>query len=207
MKWRDIRGFLKNVFQFLVETIVVPAVAYSLGMHAHSRLSHSSTVPRSTVEIFREVFAELEAVVEENGHCLSIRVSMENAEMQAICWGEPGDIAQVLIRLPIKARANHRARVGELLHRLNLTAQRKLWEMDYDGGEIRLCTHLDTPLGPLTAEYFRRLFSTMLLTADIVFPYLAGVILGRYLPEVAADQAEAALRLEWQKTGQSTEEN
>jgi hypothetical protein len=108
-------------------------------------------------------------------------------------------VANIVVRLPVRATKEFRASTGEFLHRLNYAAKRKFWEMDYDDGEIRLLAYTDLITGTLTEGLFRSIFNAVTNTADVTFPYLTGVLTGRMAPDFAADQAEAALDTFWTK--------
>lgn len=111
----------------------------------------------------------------------------------------PDDLAKVIVRLPVRAAKKFRAAAGEFLHRLNCDSRRKLWEIDYDDGEIRLSCFTDTLVGAFTDRLFRALLNSLVEAADAAFPYLTSVLSGRMSPEFAADQAQAAVQVGWSK--------
>jgi uncharacterized protein (DUF736 family) len=76
--------------------------------------------------------------------------------------------------------------------------------MDYNDGEIRMGAYTDTLIGALTEEHFRGILHCMVVTADIVFPYLTSVLSGRMAPDFAADQADAAIYAHWTQ-GENTD--
>jgi hypothetical protein len=133
---------------------------------------------------------------EDDGRIFT-RLGLENVVVQVVAWGYPDDLAKVIVRLPVRAAKKHRAAAGDFLHRLNCNARRKYWEMDCDSGEIRLSCFTDTMAGRLTERHFRALLNSLVHAADTAFPYLTGVLNGRMPPEFAADQAEAAVRIDW----------
>lgn len=128
---------------------------------------------------------------------ISLRLALENLDVVVTSWGVPGDVATILVRLPIRATEEFRSRTGEFLHRLNYDSKRKFWEFDYNDGEIRLAAYADTTGAPLSDAHFRGLLHCMLRTVDIVFPYLTSVLSGRMGADFAADQADAALHAYW----------
>ena len=105
----------------------------------------------------------------------------------------------MVVRLPVRAPRKFRAAAGEFLHRLNCDSRRKLWEIDYDDGEIRLSCFTDTLVGPMTENLFRALLNSQVEAADAAFPYLTSVLSGRMSPEFAADQTQAAVQAGWPK--------
>ena len=148
----------------------------------------------------------MESNFDEEDGAFHLRIKLENMDVEVISWGTPEDVAAVLVRLPVRATTKFRARAGEFLHRLNFGSKRKFWEMDYNDGEIRLVGYTDTISGPLTEELFREILHFMVKTADTVFPYLTSVLSAGMKPDFAADQADAALRDAWNKTGETEEE-
>jgi len=147
----------------------------------------------------RLAYTDMEITFQEDDDTIFTRLNLENVEVHVISWGEPNDLASIVVRLPVRAAPEFRAVAGEFLHRLNYNARRKFWELDHDDGEIRLAVYTDTVLGPLTDRIFRSLLHCLLMTADTVFPYLTSVLSGRMTPEFANDQAEAALVAMWDK--------
>lgn len=158
--------------------------------------SEPSTLP---LDVMREVFRAMEFHTEEDDHSITVRLKLENMDVVVLCWGEPNDLATLVVQLPVRATPEFRARTGEFLHRLNYNSRRKFWEIDYNDGEIRLAAYTDTTGGPLTDSHFRGLLHCMVTTADIVFPYLTSVLSGRMAPDFAADQADAAIHAYWTK--------
>ena len=157
------------------------------------------------LDVMKDAYRSMEFHFEEDEDRLILRLSLQTMDVTVISWGNPGDVASVIVRLPIRATEEFRAKAGEFLHRLNFSAKRKFWEIDYDDGEIRLATHTDTITGPLSEGLFRSILHALTSTADVVFPYLTSVLSGRMTPEFAADQAEAATQAFWDK-GESPEE-
>lgn len=156
------------------------------------------------LDVMRKVYEEAEFHFEEDEGRLTLRLALKNLDVIVVCSGQAGDVASVLVRLPIRATEEFLARTGEFLHRLNYAAKRKFWEMDYSDGEIRLVAYTDTITGPLTEGLFRSILHAVTSTADVVFPYLTSVLSGRMTPEFAADQAEAAIQGFWDK-GEKTD--
>lgn len=149
------------------------------------------------IEIMRAVYRDMDFSFEEVESMLTFRLALENLDITVISWGHPGDVARLIVKIPVRAQAEFRSRAGEFLHRLNFNAKRKFWEMDHNDGEIRLAAYTDTVLAPLSESLFRSAFHALTTTADITFPYLTSVLFGRMTPEFAADQAEAALDAFW----------
>ena len=158
------------------------------------------------LDVMRKVYQDAEFHFEEEEGALSLRLGLKNLDVAVLCWGHAGDFASVIVRLPIRATEEFRARTGEFLHRLNYAAKRKFWEMDYSDGEIRLAACTDTIAGPLTEGLFHTIFHTVTITADVTFPYLTSVMSGRMTPEFAADQAEAAVDAYWDNIDKTEEE-
>lgn len=167
-----------------------------LGNHAEQ----PQLEPRAIMEA---VYREMEFSFEEDNGVLKVRVALDNMDVQVITWGQPDDVAQVVVRLPVRAKPDFRDKCGEFLHRLNFCTKRKLWEIDYNDGEVRLAAYFDTISAPLTEGIFKSLLQYLFLTADAVFPYLTSVLSGRLTPDFAADQAEAAITAQW---GEGTNE-
>jgi len=160
------------------------------------------------LDVMRKVFQEAEFHFEEDDEDrIRLVLALNNLDVIVACWGESGDLAGVLVRLPIRATKEFLARAGEFLHRLNYDAKRKFWEIDYTDGEIRLVAHTDTITGPLTEGLFWSLFQSVTSTVDVTFPYLTSVLSGRMTPEFAADQAEAALQAFWNKGNNPDDKN
>ena len=151
------------------------------------------------LDVMRQVYEEAEFHFEEDDGTLTLRLGLKNLDVTVLCWGHAGDVASIIVRLPIRATEKFLARTGEFLHRLNYAAKRKFWEFDYSDGEIRLAAYTDTISGPLTEGLFRSIFHAVTATADVTFPYLTSVLSGRMTPEFAADQAEAAIEAFWNK--------
>jgi hypothetical protein len=149
------------------------------------------------MDVMREAFRSMRVPFHEDDGRIFTRLGLENVEVQVVAWGYPDDLAKVIVRLPVRAAKKHRAAAGDFLHRLNCNARRKYWEMDCDSGEIRLSCFTDTMVGHLTEQHFRALLNSLVHAADTVFPYLTGVIHGRMTPELAADQADSAVRVDW----------
>jgi hypothetical protein len=156
-----------------------------------------STETIHPLDVMRQTFTAMEIPFQEDDGRLFTRLGLENVEVQVVAWGYPDDLAKVIVRLPVRAAKKHRAAAGDFLHRLNCNARRKYWEMDCDSGEIRLSCFTDTMVGRLTEPHFRALLNSLVHAADTAFPYLTGVLNGRMPPEFAADQAEAAVRADW----------
>jgi hypothetical protein len=159
------------------------------------------------LDVMRKAYQDAEFHFEEDEGTLTLRLGLKNLDVTVHCWGRAGDVASIIVRLPIRATEEFRARTGEFLHRLNYAAKRKFWEMDYSDGEIRLVAYTDTITGPLTEGLFRSIFHAVTSTADVTFPYLTSVLSGRMTPEFAADQAEAAIEAFWDKGNNPEEEN
>jgi len=153
----------------------------------------------SPLEVMRRAYADMEITFQEDDDAIFTRLNLENVEVHVIGWGEPNDLASIVVRLPVRAAPEFRAAAGEFLHRLNFDSRRKFWEIDHDDGEIRLAAYTDTVNGPLTDRIFRSMLHCMLMTANAAFPYLTGVLAGRMSPAFADDQAEAALAAMWDK--------
>ena len=157
-----------------------------------------STESLHPLDVMRQTLTAMEIPFQEDDGRLFIRLGLENVEVQLVAWGYPDDLAKVIVRLPVRAAKKFRAAAGDFLHRLNCNARRKFWDFDPDSGEIRLSCFTDTMVGPLTEPHFRALLNSLVHTADTAFPYLTGVLNGRMPPEFAADQAEAAIRADWE---------
>ena len=153
--------------------------------------------PPTPLQVMRAAYEAMNFKVEENNDILSLRLALENVDVIVKSWGRPGDVATIIVRLPVRANSEARPRAGEFLHRLNYDSKRKFWEMDYNDGEIRLSAYADTVSAPLSEAHFKALLHTMVKTVDIVFPYLTSVLAGRLKPDFAADQADAALIAYW----------
>jgi len=155
------------------------------------------------LDVMRKVYEDAEFHFEEDEGVLTLRLGLRNLDVIVLCSGQSGDVATLIVRLPIRSTEEFRAETGEFLHRLNYAAKRKFWEMDYNDGEIRLVAYTDIITGPLTEGLFRSIFHTVTSMADVTFPYLTSVLSGRMTPEFAADQAEAALEAFWNKGEQT----
>ena len=155
--------------------------------------------PPHPLDVMREVYRSMEFHTEENDDRITVKIALENMEVVVTSWGNPNDVATVIVHLPVRATGEFRAKTGEFLHRLNYDSKRKFWEIDYKDGEIRMGAYTDTLIGPLTEEHFRGILHCMVVTSDIVFPYLTSVLSGRMAPDFAADQADAAIYAHWTK--------
>lgn len=149
--------------------------------------------------VIRETYKTMDASFEEQDGVILARFALADMEVQILAWGEPEDLATVIIRLPLRAAADIRSRTGEFLHRLNFNARRKIWEIDYDDGEIRAAAYTDTFLGTFNEELFRALLQLLVVNVEVVLPYLIEVMGGKMNADFAADQAEAALEAEVRK--------
>jgi len=145
------------------------------------------------LDVIRGVFDELDISYSESDELVISRVVLETFEAELLCLGHPGDIALLILRLPVRATESTRASTGEFLHRLNFGSRRKVWEMDYSDGEIRLSLHTDLFGCALTESAFRSMLRFLSAASQAAFPYLTAVLAGRMTPEFAADQAEAAI--------------
>ena len=166
-------------------------------MRAPCLKTPEADTPPHPMDVMRQAFRSMKVRFLEDEGRLFARLGLENVEVQVVAWGYPDDLAKVIVRLPVRAAKRYRADAGDFLHRLNCNARRKYWEMDCDSGEIRLSCFTDTMVGRLTERLFRALLNSLLHAADAAFPYLTGVLNGRMSPEFAADQAEAAVRVDW----------
>lgn len=155
------------------------------------------------LEVMLQAYEAMEITFQEDDGTIFTRLNLKNLEAHVISWGEPNDLSTIVVRLPVRAAPEFRAKAGEFLHRLNFNARRKFWEIDYNDGEIRLAAYTDTLTGPLTAELFRQFLHCLVMNADIVFPYLTNVLSGSMTPEFADDQAEAALSAYWNQSDRS----
>ncbi|MEI8312767.1 MAG: hypothetical protein WCH98_18615 [Verrucomicrobiota bacterium] len=144
------------------------------------------------MEVMRQEYRAMEITFQEDENTISTRLNLKNMEVDVLNFCVPDDLAAIIIRLPVRAAPEFRAQAGEFLHRLNYATKRKFWEIDYNDGEIRLASFMETMAGPLTGERFRCLLHYMAMHAETVFPYLTSVLSGRMAPDFAADQAEAA---------------
>jgi hypothetical protein len=151
------------------------------------------------LDVMRKVFEEAELHFEEIQGMLSLHLRLDNLDVSLLCSGQDGDVASIILQIPVRATKEYRARTGEFLHRLNFSAKRKFWELDYDDGEIRLASYSEIINCPLTGGQFRGILHALLCTANLAFPYLTKVISGSMTPEFAADQAEAAIQAYWDK--------
>jgi hypothetical protein len=154
----------------------------------------------------RKVYQKMEITFQEDDDSIFTRLNLENVEVQVSTSGAPDDLASVIVTLPVRAAPKFHAATGEFLHRLNYGARRKFWEIDHNDGEIRMAAYTDTIAGPLTESTFRALLHFMLLTADKIFPCLTSVLSGRMTPELAADQAAAAILAICDDGGKTEEE-
>ena len=162
--------------------------------------------PPPPLDVMRKVYQDAEFHFDEDDGRLTLRLSLRNMDVTVFSWGYPNDVASIIVRLPIRATEEFRSKVGEFFHRINFSAKRKFWEIDYNDGEIRLAAYTDTIAGPLTEGLFRSIFHALTNTADVVFPYLTSVLSGRMTPEFAADQADAAIAAFWDKGEKKEEE-
>jgi hypothetical protein len=168
--------------------------------------SNAEQPQQDPLSIMEAVCREMEFPYEEENGVLKFRVALDSMDVQVITWGQLRDVAQVIVRLQVRAKTDFRAQCGEFLHRLNFGTRRKLWEMDYDDGEVRLAAYYDTIAGPLTGGILKSLLHYLFVTADAVFPYLTSVLSGRMTAEFAADQAEAAITALWDDGEEKVEE-
>ena len=175
-------------------------------MEDNPEKSTETQEPPLPLDVMREVYRAMEFHTEENDGRITLRLALENMDVVVISWGNPNDVATVIVRLPVRATSEFRAKTGEFLHRLNFDSKRKFWEMDYNDGEIRMAAYTDTLIGPLTEEHFRGILHCMVKTADTVFPYLTSVLSGRMAPDFAADQADAAICAQWNSSELPDEE-
>jgi len=158
------------------------------------------------LEVMRNVYRKMEITFQEDNGMISTHLNLVNVAVHVISWGEPDDLASVIVKIPVRAAPKFRAAAGEFLHRLNYGSKRKFWEIDYNDGEIRMACYTDTIAGPLAESTFRSLLHFMVMAADKVFPYLTSVLSGRMRPAFAADQAEAAIMSMCDKRGKTEKE-
>ena len=158
------------------------------------------------LEVMRNAYQRMEIEFEVNDGSILTDLNLENLRVHVISFGEPDDLAVIIVKIPVRAAPKFRAAAGEFLHRLNFGARRKFWEIDHNDGEIRMAAYIDTIAGPLTELNFRALLHSMLMTGDEVFPFLTNVLSGSMTPEFAADQAEAAIIAMCNDRGNTDEE-
>jgi len=158
------------------------------------------------LEVMRRAYGAMEIAFQEDEDTILTRLNLKNLEVHVISFGEPDDLATIIVRLPVRAAPEFRAQAGEFLHRLNFNARRKFWEIDHNDGEIRLAAYTDTMVGPLTDGGFHSLLHCLIMQADTVFPYLTSVLSGRMASDFAADQAEEATAAMWDTDEREGEE-
>ena len=95
------------------------------------------------LEVMRNVYQQLEITFQEDDGMISTHLNLVNVAVQVISWGEPDDLASVVVKIPVRAAPKFRAAAGEFLHRLNYGSKRKFWEIDYNDGEIRMVCYTD----------------------------------------------------------------
>ena len=122
------------------------------------------------MEVMRRVYREMEITFQEDENTIFTRLNLKNVEVDVISFGQPDDFAAIIVRLPVRAAPEFRAKAGEFLHRLNYATKRKFWEIDNNDGEIRLASFMETMAGPLTGGRFRFLLHYMATHAEAVFP-------------------------------------
>lgn len=171
---------------------------YKLAMKDEKDPQPTAEAPEP-LDVMRKAFRSMQVPFQEGDGRLFTRLGLNNVEVQVFAWGFPDDLAKVIVRLPIRAARKHRAAAGDFLHRLNCNVRRKYWEMDCDSGEIRLSCFTDTIVGPLKEPHFWALLNSLVHAADTTFPFLTGVLNGKMTPDIAADQAQAAVQFEWAK--------
>ena len=101
----------------------------------------------------------------------------------------------IRIYLPIKAREEDRAKVGEFLHRANYGLSSGSFDFDFDDGEIsyRTCFYCGKEdFVPPTYEQIDFTLMVGLLTVDRYADALAKVIFGLVEPEDAIEEIENA---------------
>jgi hypothetical protein len=156
-------------------------------------IQDSNTDTPHPLEVMQNAYQRMEIEFEVNDGSILADLNLENLQVHVISYGEPDDLAVIIVKIPIRAAPKFRAAAGEFLHRLNFGARRKYWEIDHNDGEIRMAAYIDTIAGPLTELNFRALLHSMLMTGNEVFPFMTNVLSGSMTPEFAADQAEAAI--------------
>ena len=101
------------------------------------------------MEVMRREYRAMEITFQEDENTISTRLNLKNMEVDVLNFCVPDDLAAIIIRLPVRAAPEFRAQAGEFLHRLNYATKRKFWEIDYNDGEIRLASFMETMVGPL----------------------------------------------------------
>jgi len=171
----------------------------SISLATHSPIMNDNPDPASTdeaplpIELIKEALRKSEFDFDTVEDCVAFHMQLSTCEVRIVIWAEPESVAKLKLTLPIRANVEHRAAVGELLHRLNYGAKRKFWEMDCNDGEIGLSSHVDTVRRPLDPDFFMSMFSALATTADLNLPYVTAVAFGQMKPDFAADQGLAAL--------------
>jgi hypothetical protein len=145
------------------------------------------------IAVIRQLLDREEWAFEGDDDSLRFRLSLDTQDVEMVCTGEVGNIVVLCLQSPLRAPKDRRAAVGEFLHRLNYAAVRKVWEMDYDDGEIRLHLFTDVVNAPLSEGLFKAMLNFLCFQADAAFPYLTAVLNGQMIPQFAADQALAAM--------------
>lgn len=130
---------------------------------------------------------------DEGDDIITFNMITRSTELAVLCGGEADDHAAVIVRIPVRVPELTRQAVGEFLHRLNFPMKRKFWGMDVDDGEVRMTAITDLFICQLDQELFGSMVQTLLEIANLVFPYLNGVITRSMKPDFAADQAICAL--------------
>ncbi len=150
------------------------------------------------ITMMREVLEALELEeIEEEENALRVLLTLERVDVH-LCAATLHHHTKIHVgfQIPISAPAESRSAVGEFLHRLNEETLRKAWGLNYDNGRIRCSLVADNYRGEFSADQFKQFIHYLAYATDIIFPFLTGVINGHMRPDVAADQAQAALESE-----------
>ncbi|MFA6271207.1 MAG: hypothetical protein WC657_08460 [Candidatus Paceibacterota bacterium] len=68
---------------------------------------------------------------------------INDEQFEVFTWVDPQGLCYLLLPIVADIDPKYRHAVGEFLHRLNIHEVRKLWEFDFNTGDVRLTAYTD----------------------------------------------------------------
>lgn len=143
----------------------------------------------SVIAFLREDDWKYEEIPDE----LAIRFAFSAKNARFECFGRTNEDHEIFVFysiVPVRAPAEQRTQVAELLARINYGLNIGNFELDMNDGEIRYKTSIDVEGGDFSSRMVETLISVNISTTDRYFPSLMDVIYAGVSP------AEAVVRVE-----------
>lgn len=148
---------------------------------------------RQILEVIKLAHREMDLPHREYRGAILAPLALKDFGSELISWVDPQGLCVLVLPVVSDIAPERRQAVGELLHRLDFRETRKLWEFDYNSGDVRLTAYTDVLTITSDTQAYKDLIDLIKTTADVVYPYLTAVLSAKMAPDFAADQANAAL--------------